>query len=112
MVRKKNTLAATDPTRHVAYKKYVDNYWGIHSQTKLVQSHQSLVMFGTGRSRGIVETVLFHDPLEAEFFRDAMRLLRPQVDGEEMITYEKVQSVFRTYIQKAKQATLSTLAAT
>ena len=41
-----------------------------------------------------------------------MRLLRPQVDGEEMITYEKAQSLFRTYIQKAKQATLSTLAAT
>ena len=56
----------------------------------------------------IVETTMFSDPLEAEFFRAAMHLLHSQGDNEESITYGKMQDLFRTYIQKAGQITIST----
>ncbi len=65
---------------------------------------------GALRSRNIVEDLLFPDPLEAEFFRAAIRLLHAQVFVEESITYEKVQRLFRTYIQQAEGATVSNLA--
>jgi len=113
MIRRKSTLAATNPIHHTAYKEYLDGYWGAHSHTKLLNSHMALMSAGMSPRRCIVDIVLFPDPLEAEFFRTAMRLLGPQRDGDaEPLTYEKVQTLFRTYIRKTEQATRSTLAAT
>jgi hypothetical protein len=109
MVRNKNMLAATDPSAHRDYKEVLDDFWGVHSYTKLVNCHEALVSAGTRRSRTIAEDTLFSDPLEAEFFRAAMRLLRSQGDDEEPITYEKIQGLFRTYSARAEQATVSTL---
>ena len=60
---------------------------------------------GTLRSRNIVENLLFTDPLEAEFFRAAMRLVHAQVFSDDYITYDKIQGLFRTYIQQAEEAT-------
>jgi hypothetical protein len=107
MVRRKNVLAATDLVVHAAYKEQLDGFWGVHSTTKLVNGHAALISAGIRRSRVIVEDLLFSDPIEAEFFRAAMRLLRSQSDDEESITYEKVQGLFQTYIQKSEQATPS-----
>jgi len=110
MVRRRNTLAATDSRVTVDYKEVLDGYWGAHSYFKLMNCHDGMISAGTRRTRGMVEEVLFSDPLEVEFFRSAMRLVRDQGDGEEPITYEKMQALFQTHVQKAAQATVSTLA--
>ena len=112
MVRRKTELAATDSSGYDDYKEHLDSFWGVHSYTKLVNSHEALIGAGVIRTRFIVEELLFSDPLEAEFFRAAMRLVRSQVHDEEPITYEKMQSLFQTYIQKAAQTNVSTLAST
>ena len=109
MVRRKSVLAATDSKVHPAYKEQLDNYWGVHSHSRLAQCHNALIGTGSSRSYSIVEDLLFTDPFEAGFFRDAMRLLRSQVQDEEPITYKQIQGLFRTHIQKAEQAAVSTL---
>ena len=105
MVRRKNTLAATDLTIHAGYKEQLDGFWGVHSYSKLANCHIALMGVGALRSRTIVENLLFTDPLEAEFFRAAMRLVHAQVFCEDHIAFEKIQGLFRTYIQQAKEAT-------
>ena len=112
LIRNKNRLVATDSGAHRDYKQLLDDFWGVRSYTKLVNCHEALISAGTRRSRNIVETTMFSDPLEAEFFRAAMRLLRSQSDDEETITYGKMQDLFRTYIQKAGQITISTVVTT
>jgi len=109
MVRRKAILEATDPSVYEKYKKQLDSFWGVHSHSNLMNCHEALVSAGTRRSRTIVERLLFPDPLEAQFFRAAMRLVRSQGD-EEPITYEKLQALFQTHIQKAVQASQLTLA--
>ena len=110
MVRRSNILAATDSKVYAAYKAELDYYWGVYSYSKLANRRDNLALAGTRRSRGVVEDLWFPDPLDAEFFRAAMRLVRSQCDGEEPITYKMMQGLFRTYIQKAEQGTFSTLA--
>ena len=111
MVRRRTILAATNPSVYARYKEHLDGFWGVHSHTNLVNCHESMISAGARRSRTIVEELLFHDPLEAEFFRAAMRLLRLQGEHEEPLTYEKLQDLFRTHIQKAEPLRLSTLTA-
>ena len=111
MVRRKTIMAATDSNDHADYKALVDSFWGAHSHSRLGNCHESLVNAGIRRSRTIVEELLFSDPLEAEFFRAAMYLLRPRSDEEGHITYKEMQGLFRTYIQKAERATGPILAA-
>jgi len=109
MIRRKNILMATDSRVHAAYKEELDVYWGVHSYTKLLSCHDSLIGIGTRPSHAAVEALLFSDPLEAEFFRAAMRVLVSQSMEIGPITYERIQGLFRTYIQKAEQATIPTL---
>jgi len=111
MVQRRNVLAVTDSKTHADYKGLLDDFWGAHSYSKLMGCHINLMGSGAIRSRTIVEKLLFSDPLEAEFFRAAMQLVLFQTTQEgQSITYEKMQALFRTYIQKAEQATVSTLA--
>ena len=105
LIRNKNRLAATDSSAQSDYKELLNDFWGAHSYTKLANCHITLMGVGTIRLRTIVEDLLFPDPLEAEFFRAAMRLVHAQVSDGEPITYEKMQSLFRTYIQQAQEAT-------
>ena len=110
MIRRKNILRVTDP---VACKEYIDNldrFWGVHSYAKISDSHENMIGSGSNLLRVVVEEKWFPEPLEAEFFRAAMRLVRPQVQEGEPITYEKMQDLFQTYVQKAKQADIPTLA--
>jgi len=106
-IRRKNTLATTNPSKYAKYKEYLDSIWGVHSYGRLLLGHDSLVGTGCSRLRTIVEELWFPDPLEAEFFRAAMRLVRSQAQDGEPITYEKMQSLFRTYIRNEKQASVS-----
>jgi len=110
MVRRRNILAATDSRVNETYKGLLDDFWGAHSYSKLMGCHMNLMGSGAMRDRTIVEEWLFSDPLEAEFFRAAMRLVLPQIFEGQLITYEKMQALFQTYIQKAEQATVSALA--
>ena len=106
MIRRKNILAATGSIVHAAFKEQLNDLWGVHSHSKIANSHETLISIGARPSRTIVEDLLFFDPLEAEFFRAAMRIIRSQDDDEAPITYEKIQNLFRTYVQKAKQANI------
>ena len=110
LIRNKNRLAATDSSAHSYYKELLNDFWGAHSYTKLANCHTTLLGVGIMRFRTIVEEVLFSDPLEAEFFRAAMRLVNAQLSNEGPITYEKMQGLFRTYIQQAQEVTVSNIA--
>ena len=44
----------------------------------------------------------FPDPREAAFFREAMRMIRDQGDGE-YITYERLCALFRKHINLAEE---------
>jgi len=109
MVRRKTILEATDPKVCAEYKDELNRLWGVHSHTNLGNCHGVMIFIGTNRFRTIVEDLLFPDPLEAEFFRAAMVLVRSQCDGEQ-ITYEKLRDLFHAHVQKAEQANLPTLA--
>ena len=111
MIRRRNVLAATDSIVYAAYKEQLDDFWGVHSHSKLANNHEILISIGSRPSRTIVEDLFFADPLEAEFFRAAMLLLRSQGDGEAPITYEKVQNLLRSYVQRARQPTVPPLLA-
>jgi len=102
-------LEATDPSVYTEYKEELNRLWGVHSHSKLADCHMLMIIIGIRRSRTIVEDLLFPDPLEAEFFRAAMRLVNSQGDGEKPITYEKLLDLFHTHVQKAEQASLPTL---
>ena len=106
LIRNKNRLVTTDSSAHTDYKVLLDDFWGVHSYTKLANYRLALIGAGTIRARTIAEDTLFSDPLEAEFFRAAMRLLRSQGDDEAPVTYGKMRGLFRNYIQKAKQANI------
>ena len=95
---------AIDSNVYTQYKEHLDGFWGVRSHTKLVNCHEAMISASARRSRTIVEELLFPDPLDAEFFRAAMRLLRSQRDHENPITYEKLHGLFRTCIRKAEQA--------
>ena len=109
MVRRKTVLEATDPSVYEDYKEELDSLWGVHSHSNLAKCHSLMIYTGLRRSLTIVEELLFPDPLEAQFFRAAMRLVHSQGD-DEPITYEKLQGLFQIYIQKAEQASIPTLA--
>ena len=110
MVRRKTVLMATDSRVYTKYKEHLDRFWGVHSHSNLADCRLVMLGIGAHRSRTVVERLLFTDPLEAEFFRAAMRLVSSQSERLEPITYEKLQGLFSIYIQKAEQASPPTLA--
>ena len=107
MVRRKNALALTDSRAHKAFKEYLNSFWGAYSYSSLLNCRGALILAGCRRSRKIVDSFLFPGILEAKFFRDAMRLISFE---DEPVTYEKIQSLFQTYIQQAEKAKFCILA--
>ena len=104
MVRRRNLLAATDSKAYEDFMGDLDLTWGVHSYVKLVVGHDTLIGAGCNPNRTVVEETWFLDPFEAEFFRAAMRLVRPHIQERESITYEKLKHLLGTYIRKAAQA--------
>ena len=43
LIRNKNRLVATDSGAHRDYKQLLDDFWGVHSYTKLVNCHEALI---------------------------------------------------------------------
>ena len=102
MIHHRNYLASTDPEMCERYKKRVDGCWAVHAYSNLHRSHSQMLIMGCAyRSQNVVSSWV-PDPREAAFFRDAMRLIRHQVDGEP-ITYDGICALFEKHIQLAKE---------
>jgi hypothetical protein len=104
MIRRRNHLAATDPTRSAAFQGVLDQCWGVHSYSHLWHDHSAMVLSGCSALYRHVERLWFPEPLEAAFFRGAMRLVHRQVLGDEAITYENLCALFQKHVQLATEA--------
>ena len=103
MIHQRNVLAATDPELFELYKEDLDECWAAHAHSNLLRSHNHMIMTGcSSHSKNIVSS-LFHDPREAAFFRDAMRLVRNQQD-EDPITYDSLCALFKKHIKLAQES--------
>jgi len=104
MVRRRTVLAGTDQNQSELFQVVLDDCWGVHSYGHLWNNH--MITIGTGCSvhSEIVEELWFPEPLEAEFFRVAMRLVRGQAQDGETITYESLCAILEKYIQLATEA--------
>ena len=103
MIHKRNIFAATDPEMFGEYKKYLDLSWAVHSYTNLLQSHDHMIMTGCSIDSLAKVNMWFPDPPEASFFRDVMRLIRNQRDGNP-ITYESLCALFKKHITLAQES--------
>ena len=102
MIHRRNLLASADPEmRELHNIKVLDRCWAAHAYGNILMSHDHMVMTGSAASRRSTVSLWFPDPREAAFFRDAMRLIRDQGDGD-YITYESICKLFRDHISLAK----------
>jgi hypothetical protein len=104
MIRRRNLLAATDPPQSALFQGVLDRCWGVHSYSHLWDHHGIMVFTGCSVRYSEVEKLWFPEPLEAAFFRGAMRLVRGQVQDDEDITYESLCALLQKHIQLATEA--------
>ena len=109
MIRRRNILASTDSDQSALFQGDLDRCWGGRSYGHIWSSHNNMVSAGCSPRYHNVEGLWFPDPVEAAFFRDAMRLVRGQEQDDKAITYEGVCAVFQKHIQLAKEASDSTV---
>jgi hypothetical protein len=109
MIRRKNVMMVTDPSRIGSFQKVVDYCWGAHSYRRLWGTHNNMVGTGCSVKNRDVETLWFPDPPEAAFFRDAMRLVRGQAQDDKDITYEDLCALFKEHVRLAEGAKDSTV---
>ena len=101
MIRRRNILAAADPDEYRLFQNVLDCCC---SYSHLWNNHSIMMSTGCSVIYQTVETLWFPDPLEAAFFRDAMRLVRGQVQDGDAITYEGLSALLQKHIQHAKEA--------
>jgi hypothetical protein len=104
MIRRRNHLAATDPTESAAFQDVLDDCWGLHSYSHIWYNHGAMIGSGCSAMYELVESLWFQEPLEATFFRGAMRLVRGQLQDDEAITYESLCALFEKYIRLGMEA--------
>ena len=109
MIRRRNTLAATDSNQSALFQGDLDGCWGGHSYGHLWSSHNNMVSAGCSPRYHNVENLWFPVPVEAAFFRDSMRLVRGQEQDDKLITYDGLCTVFQKYIRLAREANESTV---
>ena len=109
MIRRRNALAATDPTQFTRFQAHLGRCWGGHSHAHLWSSHSNVISAGCSVTFRRVERSWFPDPHEAAFFRDAMRLVRGQAQDGIFITYEGLSALLQKHIRLAQDATNSTV---
>ena len=102
MIHQRNTFAETDPEMFEEYKEYLDHCWAAHAYTSLLRSHDHMVMTGCSFDTLVKVSLWFPDPPEAALFRDAMRLIRNQRDGDP-ITYETLRALLKKHIDLAQE---------
>lgn len=110
MIRRRNTLAATDQVIYRRYKEILDDCWAVHSYSNLHRSHSYMITIGCSFDSQHIVDSWFPDTCEAAFFRDAMRLLRSQTQDGEAIVYESLCTLFEKHIQLAKESRDSNVA--
>ena len=103
MIRHRNTLEATDQVMYEEYKKILDRCWAVHSYGNILGSHNNMIMIGCSLDCREIVDLWFPDAGEAAFFRDAMRLLRNQTDGEPIV-YDGLCTLYRKHIQLGKES--------
>ena len=102
MVHQRNIFAATDSEMFELYKQELDHCWAAHAYRNIFTSRNQAMTIGCSARSGIIVSFWFPDPHEAAFFRDAMKLIRDQVDGD-YITYERFCKLFRDHIDLEKK---------
>ncbi len=102
MIRHRNSLALTDPEECDEYKEVLDQCWAGHAYSNFLRSRSYMIATGCAAYRQFHLRFWFPDPREAAFFRDAMRLIRNQGDGEP-ITYEGLCALFKKHINLSKE---------
>ncbi len=84
------------------YEEELDDCWVVHAYSNLRRCHNDMVSIGCSIDSLTVVRLWFPDPREAAFFRDAMRLIRDQGDGD-YITYKGLCALFRKHVDLAKE---------
>ena len=99
MIHHRSTLA---PEKCELYKRVLDQCWAAHAYSNLLISHNHMMTTGCSADSLAMVYMWFPDLREATFFRDAMRLIRDQGDGDH-ITYERICKLFKDHINPAKE---------
>ena len=102
VIHQRNILAATDPEMFELYKQDLDECWAAHAYRNLLRSYNHMMTTGLYTDSRTIVSLWFPDPPEAAFFRDAMRLIRDQREGEP-ITYEALCALFKKHIKLAME---------
>ena len=84
------------------YKEILDLCWAAHAHSGLHRAHYYMIGAGCPIASLPAMRSWFHDPREVAFFRDTMRVIRNQGDGDP-ITYEGLCALFRKHINLAKE---------
>ena len=100
-IHQRNIFAETDSEMFQLHDD-LNGRWAVHSYSTILMSHQYILMAGCSADFQASLSRWFPDPREAEFFHDAMRLIRNQDNGEP-ITYEAVCSLFKDHINLAME---------
>ena len=102
MIHRRNALASADPETRELYKSVLDVCWAVHAYSNVFMSHNHVISIGCSAHSGTIVSFWFPDPREATFFREAMRLLRKQEEGEPLM-YEGLCAFFNKHIDQAKE---------
>ena len=102
MIHSRNVLASADLETREQYKNVLDVCWAVHAYSNVFMSHNHVISIGCSSYTETIVSFWFPDPREATFFREAMRLLRKQEEGEPL-TYESLCALFKKHIDRAKE---------
>ena len=103
MIHQRNIYAATDPDMFEDYKNSLDICWAAHAYSNLLRSHNHMIMIGCMANSQAMVNLWFPHPLEAAFFREAMRSVRNQTDGDP-ITFDGLCALFKKHIKLAQES--------
>ncbi len=99
MIHHRNSLTPTDREMCEEYKGVLDRCWAAHAYSNILTSHDHMMATGCSAYSQDTLSSWFPDPHEAAFFRNAMRLIRNQDEGEP-ITFEGLCALFQKYINQ------------
>src|SRR5258706_8481125 len=100
MIHHRNNLAPADKEKRERYKGVLDRCWAAHAYSNILMAHDHMMASGCFADPQV--PLWFPDPLEAALFREAMRLIRNQGDGD-YITYKHLCTLFKKHIDLAKE---------
>ena len=106
MIHQRNIFAATDPAMFELYKQDLNDFWAVHSYKSVRRSHNDMNVIGCKVTSQATVGLWFPNPLEAAFFREAMRLIRNQGDGDP-ITFDGLCALFKKHIKLAQESRAS-----